>query len=190
MNNFSVDKTPVNILSQSWWIILWRGIAALIFGLITWFNPVITLYVMLIFFSGYAFVDGTLGIVMSFKGRRYHKDWWLLFIWASANFLTGILTFFIPIVTVVVLTDLLAIWAIVSGVLQMTTAIGLRKSIQGEGWMALGGILSIILGIVLFINPVQGGIAITWLMGIYAILFGIISIILAFRVRRSAQKTV
>lgn len=188
MDNLSQLRTMGNILAQNWWIILWRGIAALIFGLITWFNPVITLYVMVIFFGGYAFVDGVLGIIMAIRGRHDHHKWWLLLIWALANLLTGILTFFWPLITMVVLTEIIAIWAIISGLLQIFTAIGLRKAIQGEGWIVLGGILSILLGIVLIINPFEGGIALTWALGIYATVYGIITVVLAFWVRRHAKK--
>lgn len=188
MSNVNIANPTIDILAQNWWIILWRGIAALIFGLLTWFNPVITLYVMLLFFGGYAFVDGVLGIIMAIKTRHSHQDWWFLLISAIANLVVGIAVFVMPVISVVVLIYFLAIWAVATGLLQIIVAIGLRKVIKGEGWIILGGILSIIFGVILFMNPIQGGIAITWLMGIYAVVFGIINIVLAFSVRRSLHK--
>ncbi|PIT12154.1 hypothetical protein BGI40_07800 [Snodgrassella communis] len=167
-------------------MVLIRGGAALIFGLLTWFYPFISILIMVMFFGVYALIDGVLGVVIAINGRRTHQDWWLMLIWGMVSILAGIMTFFVPGITWLVLITFIAIWSLVSGILQIIAAIRLRKSIRGEGWMIVAGMLSVLVGIILLINPVQGGIALTWVIGVYAALFGVMNIALAFRLRRFA----
>lgn len=186
MNNLSFRNPLVDLLSKNWWMILIRGGAALIFGLLTWFYPFISILIMVMFFGVYALIDGVLGVVIAINGRRTHQDWWLMLIWGMVSILAGIMTFFVPSITWLVLITFIAIWLLVSGVLQIIAAIRLRKSISGEGWMIVAGMLSVLVGIILLVNPVQGGIALTWVIGVYAALFGVMNIALAFRLRRFA----
>ncbi|MCO6505733.1 MAG: HdeD family acid-resistance protein [Snodgrassella sp.] len=186
MNNLSFRNPLVDLLSENWWMVLIRGGAALIFGLLTWFYPFISILIMVMFFGVYALIDGVLGVVIAINGRRTHQDWWLMLIWGMVSILAGIMTFFVPGITWLVLITFIAIWSLVSGILQIIAAIRLRKSIRGEGWMIVAGMLSVLVGIILFVNPVQGGIALTWVIGVYAALFGVMNIALAFRLRRFA----
>ncbi|MCO6508740.1 MAG: HdeD family acid-resistance protein [Snodgrassella sp.] len=186
MNNLSFRNPLVDLLSENWWMVLIRGGAALIFGLLTWFYPFISILIMVMFFGIYALIDGVLGVVIAINGRRTHQDWWLMLIWGMVSILAGIMTFFVPGITWLVLITFIAIWSLVSGILQIIAAIRLRKSIRGEGWMIVAGMLSVLVGIILFVNPVQGGIALTWVIGVYAALFGVMNIALAFRLRRFA----
>lgn len=186
MNNLSFRNPLVDLLSKNWWMILIRGGAALIFGLLTWFYPFISILIMVMFFGVYALIDGVLGVVIAINGRRTHQDWWLMLIWGMVSILAGIMTFFVPGITWLVLITFIAIWLLVSGILQIIVAIRLRKSISGEGWMIVAGMLSVLVGIILLVNPVQGGIALTWVIGVYAALFGVMNIALAFRLRRFA----
>ncbi|SCB89449.1 MULTISPECIES: HdeD family acid-resistance protein [Snodgrassella] len=186
MNNLSFRNPLVDLLSENWWMVLIRGGAALIFGLLTWFYPFISILIMVMFFGVYVLIDGVLGVVIAINGRRTHQDWWLMLIWGMVSILAGIMTFFVPGITWLVLITFIAIWSLVSGILQIIAAIRLRKSIRGEGWMIVAGMLSVLVGIILFVNPVQGGIALTWVIGVYAALFGVMNIALAFRLRRFA----
>lgn len=186
MNNLSFRNPLVDLLSENWLMVLIRGGAALIFGLLTWFYPFISILIMVMFFGIYALIDGVLGVVIAINGRRTHQDWWLILIWGMVSILAGIMTFFVPGITWLVLITFIAIWSLVSGILQIIAAIRLRKSIRGEGWMIVAGMLSVLVGIILFVNPVQGGIALTWVIGVYAALFGVMNIALAFRLRRFA----
>lgn len=186
MNNLSFRNPLVDLLSKNWWMILIRGGAALIFGLLTWFYPFISILIIVMFFGVYALIDGVLGVVIAINGRRTHQDWWLMLIWGMVSILAGIMTFFVPGITWLVLITFIAIWLLVSGILQIIVAIRLRKSISGEGWMIVAGMLSVLVGIILLVNPVQGGIALTWVIGVYAALFGVMNIALAFRLRRFA----
>ncbi|WP_370578150.1 HdeD family acid-resistance protein [Snodgrassella alvi] len=190
MNNFTFRSPLANLLSKNWWIVLLRGIAALIFGLLTWFYPFpatnIAIMIMVIFFGVYVLTDGVMGVAISISGRKSHQDWWLMLIWGIVSILAGILTFFVPGITWLVLITFIAVWALVSGIFQIITAIRLRKTIQGEWWMIVAGILSVLVGIILLIDPVQGSIALTLVIGVYAALFGVMNIALAFRLRRFA----
>jgi uncharacterized membrane protein HdeD (DUF308 family) len=186
VNNLSFRIPLVDLLSKNWWMVLIRGGAALIFGLLTWFYPFISILIMVMFFGVYALIDGVLGVVIAINGRRTHQDWWLMLIWGMVSILAGIMTFFVPGITWLVLITFIAIWSLVSGILQIIAAIRLRKSIRGEGWMIVAGMLSVLVGIILLVNPVQGGIALTWVIGVYAALFGVMNIALAFRLRRFA----
>lgn len=186
MKNLSFRNPLIDLLSENWWMVLIRGGSALIFGLLTWFYPFVSILIMVMFFGVYALIDGVLGVVIAINGRRTHQDWWLMLIWGMVSILAGIMTFFVPGITWLVLITFIAIWSLVSGILQIITAIRLRKSIHGEAWMIVAGMLSVLVGIILFVNPVQGGIALTWVIGVYAALFGVMNIALAFRLRRFA----
>ncbi|MCT6881073.1 MAG: HdeD family acid-resistance protein [Snodgrassella alvi] len=188
MNTLSFRRPLADLLSENWWIVLVRGFAALIFGLLTWFYPFVSILVMVMFFGFYALVDGVMGIVLSINGRKTHQDWWLMLIWGFISVLAGFLTFFVPGITWLVLITFIAIWALVSGVLQIVAAIRLYKSVGGAGWMITAGVLSMLVGIILLVNPIQGGIALTWVIGIYAALFGVVNIALAFRMRRLGRE--
>lgn len=188
VNTLSFRRPLADLLSENWWIVLVRGFAALIFGLLTWFYPFVSILVMVMFFGFYALVDGVMGIVLSINGRKTHQDWWLMLIWGFISVLAGFLTFFVPGITWLVLITFIAIWALVSGVLQIVAAIRLYKSVGGAGWMITAGVLSMLVGIILLVNPIQGGIALTWVIGIYAALFGVVNIALAFRMRRLGRE--
>lgn len=188
VNTLSFRRPLADLLSENWWIVLVRGFAALIFGLLTWFYPFVSILVMVMFFGFYALVDGVMGIVLSINGRKTHQDWWLMLIWGFISVLAGFLTFFVPGITWLVLITFIAIWALVSGVLQIVAAIRLHKSVGGAGWMITAGVLSMLVGIILLVNPIQGGIALTWVIGIYAALFGVVNIALAFRMRRLGRE--
>lgn len=183
INNLNVgDTSMVSLLSKTWWILLLRGLAAIIFGLLIWFQPAITIMVLVIFFGAYTLVEGIFGIIAAFQSKKTHPDWWLLLLWSLVSIIVGILTFILPIATAYALLCLIAAWAIISGIFQIATAVKLRKQTQGEVWLILGGILSVLFGIALFVWPLSGALAIAWLIGIYAMIFGVINLIVAFRV--------
>lgn len=170
-------------LSSNWWVFLIRGVAAILFGVAAWMWPGLTLAVLVLMFGAYALVDGIFAIIAGISARNQVERWWMMIIVGLAGIATGLLTFLWPGVTALVLLYFVAAWAIVTGIFQIAAAIRLRKEIEGEWILALGGIASLIFGILLILRPGAGALASIWMIGSYAVVFGILMIILAFRLR-------
>jgi uncharacterized membrane protein HdeD (DUF308 family) len=175
-------------LCDRWWVLLIRGIAAIAFGVLCFANTGLSLTTLVLMFGAYALVDGVFGIVAAVAGRKEIEDWWILLLWGLVGIAVGILTFANPEVTAIALVFYIGAWAIVSGVLQIVLAIRLRKEIEGELLLGLAGLLSIVVGGLLFARPGAGALAMVWVIGSYAIAFGLVLSILAFRVRGFGKK--
>lgn len=171
------------ILQHNWWALAIRGIAAIIFGLIALAAPGITIAVLVIWFGAYALVDGIFSIIAAWRAPDGRARWGSLLFEGIAGIVAGILTFLWPGVTAAVLIFILAAWAIITGVLEIVAAVRLRRVIAGEWALIAMGVLSILLGFVLIAAPIAGAIAIAFCIGAYAIVFGILMLVLAFRMR-------
>jgi uncharacterized membrane protein HdeD (DUF308 family) len=170
-------------LASNWWLLLLRGIAAILFGVLAFVWPGITLLTLVIFYGAYALADGVLAVGAAVMGPGGAAPRWWLAIVGALGIFAGLLTFMWPGITALVLLLLIAAWAIASGVFQILGAIRLRKEIANEWLLILSGLLSIVFGIVLVAQPGAGALALIWIIGTYAILAGILSIALAFRLR-------
>lgn len=179
----TIESQLTTILSRTWWVLMLRGVLAIIFGVLVWSQPEISIALLILFFGAYLIVDGVLGAYSSITGRKDHDDWWVLLIWSLLSVGIGILTFVAPGVTAVALLFYIIIWAVATGVLQVVAGIRLRKEIKGEWFLILGGIISVAFGVFLMAQPAAGALAMAWLIAIYAILFGAILVALAFKVR-------
>jgi uncharacterized membrane protein HdeD (DUF308 family) len=168
-------------LSENWWALLLRGLLAVLFGLIALFLPGMTLTVLVLVFGAYALVDGVFAVVAGIRGVRGRR--WVLIIEGVLGVLAGLVTLFLPGITALALLYVIAFWAIFTGVAESVAAVALRREIEGEWAMIVGGALSVIFGMILALLPGVGLLSLVWLIGIYAILFGIALIVLAFRVR-------
>jgi uncharacterized membrane protein HdeD (DUF308 family) len=173
----------VDGLSRNWWVVLLRGLAGILFGIITFFAPGITLAALVLVFGAYAFVDGVLTLVSAIRRRSTTDRWWILVLEGIAGILVGIATLFVPGITALVLLYLIAAWALVTGVLELAAAIRLRKVITNEWLLALGGIVSILLGALLIANPAAGALAVVIWIGAYAFVFGALLVGLSLRLR-------
>lgn len=173
----------IQAVARNWWTLALRGLAAVLFGLATFVWPDITLFVLVLMFGAYAFVDGIFALVAAFSDRAGKQRWWVLLLEGLAGIAAGILTFIWPGMTAFVLLYLIAAWAIVTGIFEVIAAIRLRREIEGEWLLALGGIASIIFGILMVIWPGAGALTVVWLIGSYAFVFGLLMIFLAFRLR-------
>jgi uncharacterized membrane protein HdeD (DUF308 family) len=157
---------------RMWWALLLRGIAAVLFGLAALFWPDETLWVLIVFFGAYALVAGVFAIVAEIADSTQR---WLLITEGVLGVVAGL--------TALVLLYVIAGWAIFTGVLEIMTAISLRREIDNEWLMILGGALSVLFGLLLAFLPGVGLLSLTWLIGIYALIFGVAFIVLGFRVR-------
>ncbi|HEY2157328.1 MAG TPA: HdeD family acid-resistance protein [Isosphaeraceae bacterium] len=174
-------------LARNWWALTLRGVFAVIFGVIAFAWPGITLAALVILYGAYAMADGIFAIAATITGRPEGAPWWALLLEGVLGIAVGIMTFAWPGITALVLLYLIAGWAMATGVLEIAAAIRLRREVRGEWMLALSGVLSIIFGILLVINPGAGALAVIWLIGGYAIVFGSLMIALGFRLRGLAK---
>ena len=185
--SYTQPQPLLPIIAGNWWVLLIRGIAAVIFGLAALLWPGPTLYVLIIFFGAYALVDGVFAIVAGIRGTGSRR--WLLLAEGVLGVLAGLVAFFYPDITALVLLYVIAFWAIFTGILEIVMSISLRREIENEWLMGLGGVLSVLFGVVLAALPGVGLLSLVWLIGIYAIVFGVAQIVLAFRVRSHRRDT-
>jgi uncharacterized membrane protein HdeD (DUF308 family) len=169
-------------LARYWWAIALRGLAAIIFGILAFAVPGMTLAVLVLLFGAYALVDGILELIAAFRGETHHRG--ALAVEGVVSILAGIATFAWPGLTALVLLYIIAFWAIVTGILEIVAAIRLRRVISNELGLIVGGVLSILFGIVLVAAPGTGALAVVFLIGAYAIVFGIAMLALAWRLRQ------
>jgi uncharacterized membrane protein HdeD (DUF308 family) len=172
-------------LGRFWWAVLLRGIVAIIFGVIALLWPEFATVALIFIFGAYAITDGILSVANAWTNRTTNPNWWLIFLEGIAGITAGFVVFFLPDFAAFAVIYLIAAWALITGVLELVTAVRLRKEIQNEWALGLSGILSILLGIFLVIWPALGIVAVVWAVGIYAIIFGALMIYLSFLVRRA-----
>jgi uncharacterized membrane protein HdeD (DUF308 family) len=173
----------VATLARNWWVVLLRGIAGILFGLATFFAPGISLTALVLLFGAFAFVDGLLALVSAIRRRGSTDRWWVLVLQGLAGIAVGIATAVWPDITALALVYLIAAWALVTGGLEIAAAIRLRKVITREWLLALAGIASVALGIVLILFPRPGALALVLWIGAYALVSGVLLTVLAFRLR-------
>jgi uncharacterized membrane protein HdeD (DUF308 family) len=169
-------------LAGNWWALLLRGIAAVLFGLAALFWPGQTLFVLIVFFGAYVLVDGILALVAGIRGSGGSRRW-LLLAEGVLGVLAGLIAFLWPGMTALVLLYVIAAWAIFTGILKVVMAISLRRELENEWLMVVSGALSVFFGVILVALPGVGLLSLVWLVGIYALIFGIALIVLGFRVR-------
>ncbi len=172
----------LSLVSRDWWIYAVRGIAAILFGIMALVWPAPTLAVLVLLFGAYAFVDGVALLVALARGdvlARAHK--WTTGIMGVFGIVVAIATLLWPGITALTLLYLVAFWAITMGVLQIVAAIEFRREINGEFFVVLGGILSIVFGVLLVVSPGTGLLSLVWIVGLWAELFGFSSLGLAYR---------
>jgi uncharacterized membrane protein HdeD (DUF308 family) len=177
------------VLADSWWAVGLRGLLGILFGLICLLTPGIAVGAFVILFSAYMLVDGVFAIVSGIKAARNGERWGLLILEGIVDIAAGVIAFLWPLITLVALTWLIAIWAIVSGALMLGAAFTLNID-HGRWWLALGGIASVIFGILLVIEPLVGAVVLTMWIGAYALVFGVVLLILAFQLhsRKEARE--
>jgi uncharacterized membrane protein HdeD (DUF308 family) len=172
-----------NFFSTYWWVFLLRGVFALVLGILALVWPGVTFTTMVIFLGAYLLIDGLFAIVGAIGARKTNENWGLFLLTGLLGVLLGILTLMNPFATGVTLIYLVAIWALLAGLLEIILAIRLRKVITGEGWYILGGLLTVVFGILLIANPIAGAITLTWIFGFYTIVIGIMLLSLSVRLK-------
>ena len=173
----------VQSLSQNWWLVVLRGVLAILFGVAAILWPGITLLTLIVMFGVYAIVDGLIAIWTVFSRTRESSRWWTFLVEGLLGLGAGIAALVWPGLATLVLVYLIASWAVFTGILEIVAAVRLRHEITNEWFLALSGVLSIGLGILLFLQPAAGSLAIIWMIAGYALVFGILLVILGIRLR-------
>lgn len=169
---------------RSWWGLLLQGLAAILFAVLVIVWPTLTLRTLVLLFGVYALVDGIAGAVATLVRRDEEKAWWVALTGSLLSLAVGLITLIWPHLTAMVLLYLIAARAILLGLLQVVRAIQWRREIDGAWLLALGGLLSIAFGVIAFVVPGSGALALIWVIGVYAAATGIVWIALALRARR------
>ncbi|HTS22189.1 MAG TPA: HdeD family acid-resistance protein [Casimicrobiaceae bacterium] len=178
-----MDVTLLRTLGRAWWLVLLRGIAAVIFGILAWTWPGATLLTLTLFWGAYALVDGVAALWGGWQTKDGGRPMWQIVLVGLLGIAAGIFTFISPALTAIALLILIAVWAIVNGVFEIAAAIRLRKEISNEWLLILSGALSIAFGVLMIANPGAGAMAVLWLIGAFAVIYGVLLIALSFKLR-------
>jgi len=177
------------VVARNWWALALRGVLGMLFGVFTFVAPAAALAALVLLFGAYALVDGVFNIVAALRDARGDRGWWALLLSGVAGVVAGLIAFAAPAFTALVLLYMIAAWALVTGALEIATAIRLRRHITGEWLMALNGALSIVFGGLVMVAPVVGALALVLLVGAYAFVSGLLLVALGFRLRGVARQT-
>jgi uncharacterized membrane protein HdeD (DUF308 family) len=172
-----------SVLSDNWWKLLLRGLIAIAFGVLTFMQPGISLASLVLVFGAYTLVDGVLAIWTAIAGRNQIEHWVVLLLGGLCGVGIGILTFMVPGITAIVLEIYIAFWAMVVGVLGIVAGVRLRKEISGEWALILSGILAVAFGVFIIARPIAGALSILSILATFAILYGLLLSMVAFKVR-------
>jgi uncharacterized membrane protein HdeD (DUF308 family) len=170
-------------LARNWWVVALRGVIAILFGVLTILNPAISLAALILLFGAYALADGVFSVMAAITRRKNEPRWVALLVSGILGVLIGVATFLMPSVTALALLYIIAAWAVVRGVFEIAAAIQLRRVIEGEFWLILAGVMSVAFGVLMFLFPGAGALAVLLWIGVFAIVFGVVLLALAFRLR-------
>lgn len=179
-----LGRTPLDamssLLAESWWLIALRGLLAIVFGIVALIMPVAVMLSLALLFAVYLFIDGVLAISSAVRAARTHEHWALLLAEGVLDLIMSAVVALFPLSAVLAFVLITAAWALLTGGLLIATAFRIG---HGRWWLAFGGIVSIVWGVLLIIAPIVGALVLTWWLGGYAITFGIMLLVFGFRLR-------
>ena len=184
-----MDVSLLSALGRFWWLVLLRGVAAIAFGILAWAWPGVTLITLTLFWGAYALVDGVAALWSGWQAKDRGKPLWQVALIGVLGIAAGMFTFVAPGITAFALLTLIAAWAIFTGVFQILAAIRLRKEIGNEWLLILSGVLSVVFGGLMIVSPGSGALAVLWLIAAFAIVYGVLLVGLAFRLRKHAAQS-
>jgi uncharacterized membrane protein HdeD (DUF308 family) len=170
--------------SNYWWIYLVRGIFAILFGITTMIVPGASFTTLVVFFGTFMIADGVFSIMFSTSAKKAIKNkQWMLFV-GITGIVAGILTLFNPFISAIILVCFFAFWSFFAGIMEMFRAVNLRQEKRKEAWYVMSGILSILVAILLFVNPLEGPVTLAMVFGMYAMVIGISLISLSIKLKK------
>jgi len=179
------DRPILHALAKNWWLLLLRGIAAVVFGVLALAWPGLTLLTLILLYGAYALSDGVFAIIAAITGGAPAPRWWLAIV-GILGIAVGVVAFMLPGMTALILLFTIAGWAIATGACQIIGAIRLRKEIDNEWLLILSGAVSVLFGLGVLLRPGAGALALVWVIGTYAIIAGVLYIGFAFRLKKHA----
>jgi uncharacterized membrane protein HdeD (DUF308 family) len=179
--------TLTDTLAHNWWLLALRGLAGVIFGILTFIWPALSLFALICLFGAFALINGVLSVFLAAKAPKGYPRFGSLLIGGLFGIFAGVITLFWPALTALGLLILIAAWAIVIGIMEIIAAIKLRKEIKGEWLLILAGLLSVAFGVLLMLMPGPGALVLVLWIGAYALVFGILLLVLAFKMRRLSR---
>lgn len=174
----------LNLLARNWWLVEIRGVAAIAFGILAFLWPNLTLVVLISLFATFVLIDGIallISVARAEPATRGHR--WSVALMGILGVGVGIATIILPGITALALLYLAAFWAITLGISQVVVALRLRREIAGELWLVIGGLVTALFGVFLLVFPGAGLLSLVWIVGAWAIVFGITNLVLAWRLR-------
>ncbi len=175
------------VLADSWWAVGLRGVLGIAFGLICLLVPPAAILTFVLFFAAYMLVDGVFALASGIKAARNGERWGLLVLEGIVDLAAGTIAFLWPAITTFAFVILIGAWAVISGGLMLGAAFTLKLD-HGRWWLALGAVASIIFGILLLVSPVAGAVVLTWWIGAYALVFGVMLLVLAFQLHGKKEE--
>jgi uncharacterized membrane protein HdeD (DUF308 family) len=173
----------IESLKRHWWVPVIRGIAAIVFGIIAFVYPGLTVATLVLFFGAWVLIDGIFRVVGAIGHRASDPDWGWHIVIGIIGIIVGLLTFHAPQITALALVIYIAAWALMIGASEIALAVKLRREIKGEWFLILMGLASIVFAILLLWNPVAGAAAVIWLIAWYEVVLGVLAIFFGFRLR-------
>jgi uncharacterized membrane protein HdeD (DUF308 family) len=170
-----------NALVRSWWALALRGAAGILFAVLALLLPGLTLLSLGALFAAYALLGGFASVAAAVQHRHVDEDWWLLALVGIASIGAGLIASISPSLTSLVLVLVIAANALVTGVLDIVSAVRLRNEVRGEVLLGLTGLVSIAFGVIVFLFPLSGAMAMIWLISMYAFINGVLLVGLSFR---------
>lgn len=171
-------------LTRNWWLVVLRGVLAILFGAAAFFMPGLAWLSLIVLFGTYAILDGVFAMMSGLISSKFSPRWWVFLLEGLVSVAAGTIALVRPDIAGIALVWLIAGWAVLTGVLEILAAVRLRKEITNEWMLGFGGFVSIVLGALLFFQPAAGGLVITLMIGAYALIFGIALVALGLRLRR------
>ncbi|HET9416645.1 MAG TPA: DUF308 domain-containing protein, partial [Candidatus Limnocylindria bacterium] len=181
MSGFGMQATIG--LARWWWTFILRGAVAILFGVLSFLAPGVGIGLLVGLFAAWALIDGINGLLTGIRTRNQDRSWWLEILEGVVGLVAGVIALLLPAFAAEILILLIGAWAIVTGIVEIVLAYRLRRVISGEAWMALAGVASILFGVVIFLFPAAGALSIVWLLGSFAIAFGVFLVMLGWRLR-------
>ena len=180
------SRDETDLASRWGWVIL-RGVVAILFGLFAFARPGALSLGLVMLFAAYAFVGGIATIIAAAQRGRAGANWGMLMTDGILGIAVAVVAVLWPASAVLAFVWVLAAWAIVTGALEIASAISLRKVVEHEWALGLAGAATVALGLLFLFRPLAGGLAVVWWLGAYAIAFGALMLVLGFRLRSYAH---